>query len=56
MPNRRHVYMVLSPRSLHCVPGRVLPFVELTPAHYARELAFKLVLQSLGYYHIFHPA
>jgi hypothetical protein len=39
----------------HCLPGRVLPFVELTPAHYTRELAFKRVLQSLGYYHIFRP-
>jgi len=36
-------------------PGRVLPFVELTPAHYARELAFKRVLQALGYYQIFRP-
>lgn len=40
----------------HSAPGRVLPFVELTPAHYARERAFKRVLQSLGYYHIFRPA
>lgn len=34
-------------------PGRVIPFVELTPADYARELAFKRVLQALGYYQIF---
>ena len=34
-------------------PGRVNPFVELTPADYARELAFKRVLQALGYYQIF---
>jgi hypothetical protein len=37
-------------------PGRLLPFVELTPAHYARELALKRALKSLGYYHIFRPA
>jgi hypothetical protein len=34
-------------------PGRVIPFVELTPAHYAREVAFKRVLRALGYYQIF---
>jgi hypothetical protein len=37
-------------------PGRVLPFVELTPAHYARERAFKRMLQVMGYYQIFRPA
>jgi hypothetical protein len=37
-------------------PGRVLPYVELTPAHYARERAFKRVLQTLGYYQIFRSA
>jgi hypothetical protein len=40
----------------HTQPGRVLPFVELTPAHYARELAFKRVLAALGYYQIFRTA
>jgi hypothetical protein len=40
----------------HSVPGRVLPFVELTPAHYAREQAFKRALQSLGFYDIFRTA
>jgi hypothetical protein len=40
----------------HAAPGRVLPFVELTPAHYAKEQAFKRVLHSLGYYHIFRHA
>jgi hypothetical protein len=40
----------------HSQPGRALPFVELTPAHYAREQAFKRVLQALGYYQIFRPA
>jgi hypothetical protein len=34
-------------------PGRVIAFKELTPAHYGRELAFKRILQTLGYYHIF---
>lgn len=37
-------------------PGRVLPFEELTPAQYARELAFKRMLQTMGYYQIFRPA
>ena len=40
----------------HSRPGRTLPFVELTPAHYARERAFKRVLQVMGYYQIFRPA
>jgi hypothetical protein len=38
------------------LPGRVLPFVELTPEYYAREQAFKRVLQALGYYQIFRSA
>jgi hypothetical protein len=46
----------LAGHSTHSAPGRVLPFVELTPAHYARERAFKRVLQSLGYYQIFRSA
>jgi hypothetical protein len=36
--------------------GRVLPFEELTPAQYARELAFKRMLQAMGYYQIFRTA
>jgi hypothetical protein len=40
----------------HSRPGRIIPFVELTPAHYERERAFKQVLQALGFYHIFRPA
>lgn len=40
----------------HCEPSPIRPFVELTPAEYARELAFKRVLQALGYYQIFRPA
>jgi len=40
----------------HSQPGRVVPFVELTPARYAREQAFKRVLQAVGYYQIFRPA
>jgi len=34
----------------------IVPFVELTPAHYARERAFKRVLQAMGYYQMFRPA
>ncbi len=37
-------------------PGRTIPFEELTPKHYARELAFKRVLAALGYYQIFRTA
>jgi hypothetical protein len=36
--------------------GRVIPFIELTPADYARERAFKRMLKALGYYHVFRPA
>jgi hypothetical protein len=36
-------------------PGRIIPFVELKPAHYARERAFKQVLRAFGYYQIFRP-
>jgi hypothetical protein len=37
-------------------PGDFVPFTELTPAHFARERAFKRVLQAVGYYQIFRPA
>lgn len=37
-------------------PGRVVPFEELTPEEYAREMAFKRMLQAFGYYHIFRTA
>ena len=37
-------------------PGCVLPFEELTPAQYAREMAFKRMLQAVGYYQIFRTA
>jgi hypothetical protein len=40
----------------HSRPGRVIPFVELTPARYARERAFKRALRSLGYYQVFRSA
>jgi hypothetical protein len=40
----------------HTAPGRVLPFLELTPADYAREQALKRVLQAVGFYQIFRPA
>src|SRR5277367_379383 len=41
---------LLDGQATHSMPGRVLPFVELTPSHFARERAFKRVLQSLGFY------
>ncbi|MGD0097337.1 MAG: hypothetical protein ABSB60_12640 [Terracidiphilus sp.] len=37
-------------------PGRVIPFEELTPNKYAREQAFKRMLQAMGYYQIFKAA
>jgi hypothetical protein len=37
-------------------PGRTIPFVELTPAHFARERALKGVLRVLGYYQVFRAA
>jgi hypothetical protein len=40
----------------HSQPSRTIPFVELRPAHYARERAFKRVLKSTGYYRIFRSA
>ena len=40
----------------HRRPGQIIPFVELTPGHYARERAFKLVIQALGYYQVFRSA
>lgn len=36
--------------------GQIIPFVELTPAHYERDQAMKRVLQALGYYQIFRAA
>lgn len=47
---------LLDSQATHAAPGRVVPFVELTPSHYAKEQALKRVLQSLGYYHIFRHA
>ena len=40
----------------HSEPGRIIPYVELTPAHFARERAFKRVLRTMGYYRIFRSA
>lgn len=40
----------------HGQAGRVIPFVELTPADFERERALKRILQTLGYYQIFRPA
>jgi hypothetical protein len=37
-------------------PGQTIPFVELTPAHFARERALKQVLRVLGYYQVFRAA
>jgi hypothetical protein len=47
---------LLEGKAEHYQPGRILPYVELTPADYARERAFKRVLKTLGYYQIFRPA
>jgi hypothetical protein len=47
---------LLDGKSIHDQPGRVIPFVELKPAQYARELTLKRALQALGYYHIFRTA
>jgi hypothetical protein len=40
----------------HDQAGRVIPFVELTPAHFERDRALKGILRALGYYQIFRPA
>jgi hypothetical protein len=40
----------------HRQPGQIIPYVELTVQHYARERAFKRVIQALGYYQIFGSA
>jgi len=40
----------------HLHPGRIIPFVELTPRNYARERAFKRIVQALGYYQVFRSA
>lgn len=47
---------LLDGRSTHSQSSSILPFVELKPAQYARELALKRVLQTLGYYQIFRTA
>jgi hypothetical protein len=47
---------VLDGMMAHDQPGRIIPFVELKPSHYARERAFKQALRALGYYQIFRPA
>jgi hypothetical protein len=47
---------LLDGRSILREPGRALAFEELTPAQYARELAFKRMLQAMGYYQIFRTA
>jgi hypothetical protein len=40
----------------HREPGQIIPFVELTPGHYARERAFKRMIQTFGYYKVFRSA
>jgi hypothetical protein len=47
---------LLNGNAEHRQPGRILPYVELTPASYARERAFKRVLKTLGYYQVFRSA
>jgi hypothetical protein len=47
---------LLDGAATHSQAGSILPFVELKPAQYARELALKRALQALGYYQIFRTA
>ena len=47
---------VIDGRAEHREPGQITPFVELTPRHYARERAFKRVIQTFGYYKVFRSA
>ena len=47
---------LLDGMTMHIQPGRIIPFVELKPAHYARERALKQVLRALGYYQVFRTA
>jgi hypothetical protein len=47
---------MLDGMTVHTQPGRIIPFAELKPAHYARERAFKRALRVFGYYQMFRPA
>ena len=47
---------LLESRSEFSEPCLTVPFVELTQARFARELALKQVLRALGYYQIFRAA
>jgi hypothetical protein len=40
----------------HTYPGRVIPYVELTPAEFYRDRVFKRALGALGYYQLFRSA
>jgi hypothetical protein len=44
---------ILDTRKTVTAPGKVLPFVEITPKTYEREQRIKQVLASLGYYSLF---
>ena len=37
-------------------PGKILPFVELTPVRYGREQSIKRLLRGMGYYRLFRAA
>ena len=43
----------LSSSASHLEPGPILPFIELTAAHYQREQSAKSLLRWLGYYRLF---
>lgn len=47
---------LLDSNAEHTRPGRVIPFVELKPAEFSRDRAFKQVLRALGYYQVFGSA
>jgi hypothetical protein len=44
---------LLDSRQSRILPGRILPFKELLPISYHREMRFKQVLGRLGYYSVF---
>jgi hypothetical protein len=49
----RQAGLLDTPQKPHLEPGRILPFVELQPAAFNRELKLKAMLGKLGYYQFF---
>jgi len=45
--------LLKTPQRTHSEPGRILPFAELQPSAYKRELKAKEMLTRLGYYKFF---